>query len=102
LVVRSLQAGVDLLIFDAELSPSQVRKLTDYTEMRIIDRTQLILDIFARRAVTKQGKIQVELAQLRYLLPRLITKNTAMSRLTGGIGGRGPYHRYRRVYQEST
>lgn len=90
LVVRSLQAGADLLIFDGELSPSQVRKLTDYTEMRIIDRTQLILDIFARRAVTKEGKIQVELAQLRYLLPRLITKNTAMSRLTGGIGGRGP------------
>ena len=90
LVVRSLQAGADLLIFDGELSPSQVRTLTDYTEMRIIDRTQLILDIFARRAVTKEGKIQVELAQLRYLLPRLITKNTAMSRLTGGIGGRGP------------
>jgi GTP-binding protein HflX len=58
--------------------------------MRIIDRTQVILDIFARRAVTRQGKIQVELAQLKYLLPRLITKNTAMSRLTGGIGGRGP------------
>jgi GTP-binding protein HflX len=90
LVVRSLQAGADLLIFDGELSPSQVRTLTDYTEMRIIDRTQLILDIFARRADTKEGKIQVELAQLRYLLPRLITKNTAMSRLTGGIGGRGP------------
>jgi GTP-binding protein HflX len=90
LVVRSLQAGADLLIFDAELSPSQVRALTDYTEMRIIDRTQLILDIFARRAVTREGKIQVELAQLRYLLPRLVTKNTAMSRLTGGIGGRGP------------
>jgi GTP-binding protein HflX len=90
LVVRSLQAGADLLIFDAELSPAQVRALTDFTEMRIIDRTQLILDIFARRAVTREGKIQVELAQLRYLLPRLITKNTAMSRLTGGIGGRGP------------
>ncbi len=90
LVVRSLQAGADLLIFDGELSPSQVKALTDCTEMRIIDRTQLILDIFARRAVTKEGKIQVEIAQLRYLLPRLITKNTAMSRLTGGIGGRGP------------
>jgi GTP-binding protein HflX len=90
LVVRSLQAGADLLIFDAELSPAQVRALTDFTEMRIIDRTQLILDIFARQAVTREGKIQVELAQLRYLLPRLITKNTAMSRLTGGIGGRGP------------
>jgi len=90
LAVRSLQAGADLLIFDGELSPAQVRSLTDYTEMRIIDRTQLILDIFARRAVSREGKIQVELAQLQYLLPRLITKNTAMSRLTGGIGGRGP------------
>jgi GTP-binding protein HflX len=90
LVVRSLQAGADLLIFDGELTPAQVRVLTDHTEMKIIDRNQLILDIFARRAVTREGKIQVELAQLRYLLPRLITKNTAMSRLTGGIGGRGP------------
>jgi GTP-binding protein HflX len=90
LVARSLQAGADLLIFDGELSPAQVRALTNCTEMRIIDRTQLILDVFATRAVTKEGKIQVELAQLRYLLPRLISKNTAMSRLTGGIGGRGP------------
>jgi GTP-binding protein HflX len=90
LVARSLQAGADLLIFDGELSPAQVRALTNCTEIRIIDRTQLILDVFATRAVTKEGKIQVELAQLRYLLPRLITKNTAMSRLTGGIGGRGP------------
>ena len=90
LAVRSLQAGANLLIFDGELSPAQVRVLTDRTEMKIIDRNQLILDIFARRAITREGKIQVELAQLRYLLPRLITKNTAMSRLTGGIGGRGP------------
>jgi len=90
LVVRTLQAGADLFIFDGELTPAQVRSLTNYTEMKIIDRSQLILDIFARRAVTKESKIQVELAQLRYLLPRLITKNTAMSRLTGGIGGRGP------------
>ncbi len=90
LVARSLQSGANLLIFDLELTPAQVRTLTDYTEMKIIDRSQLILDIFARRARTREGKIQVELAQLRYLLPRLITKNTAMSRLTGGIGGRGP------------
>ena len=90
LVVRSLQAGANLLIFDGELAPAQVRVLTDYTETKIIDRNQLILDIFARRAISREGKIQVELAQLRYLLPRLITKNTAMSRLTGGIGGRGP------------
>jgi len=90
LVLRCLQTGCNLLIFDHELTPAQVRSLTDETEMRIIDRSQLILDIFARRAVTREGKIQVELAQLKYLLPRLATKNTAMSRLTGGIGGRGP------------
>jgi GTP-binding protein HflX len=90
LVLRCLQTGCSLLIFDHELTPAQVRSLTDATELKIIDRSQLILDIFARRAVTREGKIQVELAQLRYLLPRLATKNTAMSRLTGGIGGRGP------------
>ncbi len=90
LVLRCLQSGSDLLIFDKELTPAQVKSLTDYTELKIIDRSQLILDIFARRAVTREGKIQVELAQLKYLLPRLATKNTAMSRLTGGIGGRGP------------
>ena len=67
-----------------------MKSLADYTELKIIDRSQLILDIFSRRAVTREGKIQVELAQLKYLLPRLATKNTAMSRLTGGIGGRGP------------
>jgi len=90
LAALCLQAGASLIIFDGELTPAQVRVLTDYTEMKIIDRTQLILDIFARQAITREGKIQVKLAQLRYLLPRLITKNTAMSRLTGGIGGRGP------------
>jgi len=90
LVLRCLQTGSTLLIFDHELTPAQVRSLTDATELKIIDRSQLILDIFARRAVTREGKIQVELAQLKYLLPRLATKNTAMSRLTGGIGGRGP------------
>jgi GTPase len=90
LVLRCLQTGCSLLIFDHELTPAQVRSLTDATEFKIIDRSQLILDIFARRAVTREGQIQVELAQLRYLLPRLATKNTAMSRLTGGIGGRGP------------
>lgn len=90
LVLRCLQTGCGLLIFDHELTPAQVRTLTDLTDLKIIDRSQLILDIFARRAVTREGKIQVELAQLKYLLPRLVTKNTAMSRLTGGIGGRGP------------
>jgi GTP-binding protein HflX len=82
--------GANLLVFDHELTPAQVRAITDFTEIRVIDRTQVILDIFARRAHSREGKIQVELAQLQYLLPRLITKNTAMSRLTGGIGARGP------------
>ncbi len=89
-VIRSLQLGATLLIFDGELNPAQVRSITDLTDLKVIDRTQLILDIFAQRAQSRGGKIQVELAQLKYLLPRLITKNTAMSRLTGGIGGRGP------------
>ncbi len=90
LVVLALQKGADILIFDQELNPSQVRSITDRTEVRVIDRTQLILDIFAQRARSREGKIQVELAQLKYLLPRLVGKGTAMSRLTGGIGGRGP------------
>lgn len=90
LVLQCLQTGSRLLIFNSELTPAQVKSLTDFTELKIIDRSQLILDIFAKRAVTREGKIQVELAQLKYLLPRLATKNTAMSRLTGGIGGRGP------------
>jgi GTP-binding protein HflX len=72
------------------LNPSQMRSITDQIDLKVIDRTQLILDIFAQRAQTKEGKLQVELAQLKYLLPRLVAKNTAMSRLTGGIGGRGP------------
>ncbi|MEN6483405.1 MAG: GTPase HflX [Syntrophobacteraceae bacterium] len=90
IVLRALQCGVDLLIFDQELNPSQVRSLTDTTELRVIDRTQLILDIFAQRAQSREGKIQVEMAQLKYLLPRLGVKDDALSRLTGGIGARGP------------
>ena len=90
IVLRALQLGVDLLIFDQELNPSQVRSLTDTTELRVIDRTQLILDIFAQRAQSSEGKIQVEMAQLKYLLPRLGMKDDALSRLTGGIGTRGP------------
>ncbi|MBW2648686.1 MAG: GTPase HflX [Deltaproteobacteria bacterium] len=90
LVIRALQIGANLLIFDHELSPAQVRSITDFTELKVIDRSQLILDIFARRAHSREGKIQVELAQMQYLFPRLATKNTAMSRLTGGIGGTGP------------
>jgi GTP-binding protein HflX len=90
LTILALQKGATLLIFDQELNPSQIRSITDQIELKVIDRTQLILDIFSQRAQTKEGKLQVELAQLKYLLPRLVTKNTAMSRLTGGIGGRGP------------
>ncbi len=90
LAIRALQEGTGLIIFDQNLTPSQIRSITDLIELKVIDRTQLILDIFAQRARTREGKLQVELAQLKYLLPRLVAKNTAMSRLTGGIGGRGP------------
>ncbi len=90
LIILALQKGATLIIFDQELNPSQIRSITDQIDLKVIDRTQLILDIFAQRAQTKEGKLQVEHAQLKYLLPRLIAKNTAMSRLTGGIGGRGP------------
>jgi GTP-binding protein HflX len=90
LTMLALQKGITLIVFDQELNASQIRAITDRTELKVIDRTQLILDIFAQRAQTREGKLQVELAQLKYLLPRLVTKNTAMSRLTGGIGGRGP------------
>ncbi len=81
---------VDLLIFDSELSPSQQRNLEKLTSVRVIDRTMLILDIFAMRARTSEGKLQVELAQLKYQLPRLAGQGTALSRLGGGIGTRGP------------
>ncbi len=90
ITIRCMQLGVDLIIFNRDLSPAQMVSISDFTELRVIDRTQLILDIFAQRAHSRDGKVQVELAQLRYLLPRLTVKNTAMSRLTGGIGGRGP------------
>ncbi len=90
LVIRCNQLGVDLMIFDNNLTPTQAGAIADFAEVRVIDRTQLILDIFAQRAKTRDGKVQVELAQLRYLLPRLSGKNTALSRLAGGIGGRGP------------
>lgn len=90
LTIQAIQKYATLMIFDTELTPAQIRSITDFVEMKVIDRTQLILDIFAGRAKSREGKLQVELAQLKYLLPRLITKNSAMSRLTGGIGGRGP------------
>ncbi len=89
-VIKALQHGVDFLVFDQDLTPAQATAIAEVTEIKVIDRTQLILDIFSRRAHSREGKIQVELAQLRYLLPRLTGKGTAMSRLAGGIGGRGP------------
>lgn len=90
LAIQALQEGATLLVFDQELSPSQIRSITDRVALKVIDRTQLILDLFAQRARSREGKLQVELAQLRYLLPRLTGRGTAMSRLAGGIGGRGP------------
>jgi len=90
LALRTMQLGCDLIVFDQNLTPLQIRYITDMTELRVIDRTQLILDIFAKHADTRDGKLQVELAQLKYRLPRLVGSNTAMSRLMGGIGGRGP------------
>lgn len=90
LVIQALQTGADMIIFDHDLTPTQMRSVTDFTELKVLDRTQLILDIFARRAKTRDGKIQVELAQLRYRLPRLLHRNTGLSRLAGGIGGTGP------------
>lgn len=91
LLIRSMRLGVDLIVFDTELSPAQVRSLSEATDLKVIDRPQLILDIFAQRAQSREGKLQVELAQLKYLLPRLVIgQNSAFSRLAGGIGGRGP------------
>jgi GTPase len=91
LVIRAFQSDVDLVIFDQNLSPTQARNLSERLELRVIDRTQLILDIFAQRARTADGKLQVELAQLKYLLPRLAQRaDISLSRLMGGVGGRGP------------
>ncbi len=90
LVIRCFQSDVDLVIFDDNLTPTQARNLAERLELRVIDRTQLILDIFAQHATTRDGKLQVELAQLRYVMPRLAQRDTSLSRLAGGIGGRGP------------
>jgi GTP-binding protein HflX len=89
-LIRAMQLDANVLIFDPDLTPVQAHAIADFTDLRVIDRTMLILDIFAQRAKSRDGKLQVELAQLRYRLPRLHEKNTMMSRLTGGIGGRGP------------
>ena len=90
ILLRAMQLGAEVVIFDPDLSPGQARAISEATELKVLDRTMLILDIFAQHASSRDGKLQVELAQLRYALPRLIEKNTMMSRLTGGIGGRGP------------
>ncbi|MBI4680131.1 MAG: GTPase HflX, partial [Nitrospirae bacterium] len=90
LVINALNKGATMLIFDQDLNASQIKAISDITELKVIDRSQLILDVFAKRAHSRDGKVQVELAQLRYRLPRLTGKGTAMSRLMGGIGGRGP------------
>lgn len=90
LVIRCIRLGADMLIFDAELKPSQWRAITNSTELKVIDRSMLILDIFAQRAGSSEGRLQVELAQLKYNLPRLVEKDAGLSRLSGGIGGRGP------------
>ena len=91
LLVRAMQLGADAIIFDRELQAAQVRSISDATDLKVIDRSQLILDIFAQRAQSHEGKIQVELAQLKYMLPRLVMgQESAFSRLAGGIGGRGP------------
>jgi GTP-binding protein HflX len=90
IVLRSMQRMATLVVFDAELSPSQARHIAEATSLKILDRTQLILDIFAQRAQSADGKLQVELAQLKYLYPRLVGRDDSLSRLAGGIGGRGP------------
>ena len=90
LAASAAETGADIVVFDSELSPAQLRQIEDIVGRKIVDRTQLILDIFARRAKTREGKLQVELAQLKYLLPRLVGSSAALSRLGGGIGTRGP------------
>jgi GTP-binding protein HflX len=90
LATSAAELDVDVVIFDNELSPAQLRQIEAEVGRKVVDRTQLILDIFARRARTREGKLQVELAQLKYLLPRLVGAGLALSRLGGGIGTRGP------------
>lgn len=89
-IIQAMQVGAEVLLFDRNLTPAQVKHISEFSDIKVLDRSQVILDIFAQRAQEREAKLQVELAQLRYLLPRLSGKHTAMSRLTGGIGGRGP------------
>ena len=90
IMIKGLHMGATMIIFDQELSPVQVNNIARMVDLKVLDRTQLILDIFARGARSYEGRIQVELAQLKYMLPRLVGRGTAMSRLMGGVGGRGP------------
>src|SRR3954468_22107022 len=90
LAASAAEARIDVVIFDNELTPAQLRHVEEQVGRKVVDRTQLILDIFARRARTREGKLQVELAQLKYLMPRLVGAGAALSRLGGGIGTRGP------------
>jgi GTPase len=90
IILRCLRLGAELLIFDTELRPAQWRYITNSTELKVLDRSMVILDIFAQRAQSSEGRLQVELAQLKYNMPRLVEKDAGLSRLTGGIGGRGP------------
>ncbi len=90
LILYAMGSGAEVIIFDQNLSPLQQKYISEKTELKIIDRTQLILDIFAQRAQSRDGKLQVELAQLKYVLPRLEARDNSLSRLTGGIGARGP------------
>ena len=89
-ILSARHAGAEKIIFDAELTPTQVKSITDKTNLEVMDRTQLILEIFARHATTSEGKLQVKLAQLRYNLPRLVGQGVELSQLGGGIGTRGP------------
>jgi GTP-binding protein HflX len=89
-IIRAMQLDADVLVFDRELTPAQTSAIAKESDLKVVDRTQLILDIFAQRAESHDGKLQVELAQLKYNMPRLGQKDDSLSRLTGGIGGRGP------------
>ncbi len=90
IVLKCLSFGADIIIFDGELKPSQLREITNISNLKILDRSMVILDIFAKRANSSEGRLQVELAQLKYNLPRILEKNAGLSRLGGGIGTRGP------------
>lgn len=89
-IIRAIEQDASVLVFDRELTPTQSSSIAKESDLKILDRTQLILDIFAQRAESRDGKLQVELAQLKYNMPRLVMKDDSLSRLTGGIGGRGP------------